>query len=350
MPIVKKLSGTADDAASYRAAAACLRGGGLVAFPTETVYGLGALALEEAAVARIFAAKGRPLADPLIVHIHDRAQIAELAQDFPPLAQRLAAAFWPGPLTMTLPKRAAVPDIVTAGGPTVALRLPADERALALLQAVAAPLAAPSANRLGRISPTRAEHVLAELGARIELLLDGGPAGYGLESTVVDLTTAPPRILRPGAITLEQLRRVAPDIALAGAGKSDETLRSPGLLPAHYAPAAELWLAHGVNAAELLAAECAKRRAAGKSVGWLALTEDAALAAAADEIAWLGSERDAGECARRLYHALRRLDESGHDCLLARALPERGIGRAINDRLRRAARGRLLPNPATLRP
>ncbi len=198
MTIVRQLLGIPRDAAVFAEAAECLRGGGLVAFPTETVYGLGALALEEKAVARIFAAKGRPAADPLIIHIHEQAQVTELVTDFPPLAGRLAAEFWPGPLTLVLPKSEAVPAIVTAGGPTVALRVPSDERARSLLLAVAAPLAAPSANRFGRISPTRAEHVLAELGGRIEMLLDGGPTGYGLESTVLDVTTAPARILRPG--------------------------------------------------------------------------------------------------------------------------------------------------------
>ena len=253
MTIVRQLLGIPRDAAVFAEAAECLRGGGLVAFPTETVYGLGALALEEKAVARIFAAKGRPAADPLIIHIHEQAQVTELVTDFPPLAGRLAAEFWPGPLTLVLPKSEAVPAIVTAGGPTVALRVPSDERSRSLLLAVAAPLAAPSANRFGRISPTRAEHVLAELGGRIEMLLDGGPTGYGLESTVLDVTTTPARILRPGALTLEELRRVDPHIQLVegdGGAEWDDTMRSPGQLPTHYAPRAALWLASGPRARE----------------------------------------------------------------------------------------------------
>ncbi len=343
MTIVRQLLGIPRDAAVFAEAAECLRGGGLVAFPTETVYGLGALALEEKAVARIFAAKGRPAADPLIIHIHEQAQVTELVTDFPPLAGLLAAEFWPGPLTLVLPKSEAVPAIVTAGGPTVALRVPSDERSRSLLLAVAAPLAAPSANRFGRISPTRAEHVLAELGGRIEMLLDGGPTGYGLESTVLDVTTTPARILRPGALTLEELRRVDPHIQLVdgdGGAEWDDTMRSPGQLPTHYAPRAALWLASGPRARELLAAECEGRRAAGQSVGWLYVEEDAELATRADESVLLGGEEDAEECARRLYHALRELDDRAVAVILARELPERGMGRAINDRLRRAARGR----------
>ena len=347
MTIVRSLLEIPRDAAVFAEAVECLRGGGLVAFPTETVYGLGALALDAGAVARIFVAKGRPSTDPLIVHIHEQAQVAELVTDFPPLAVRLAAKFWPGPLTLVLPKGEAVPAIVTADGPTVALRVPSDMRSQSLLRAVAAPLAAPSANRFGRISPTRAEHVLAELEGRIEMLLDGGPTGFGLESTVLDVTTTPARILRPGAVTLEELRHVDSHIQLAEGGggvKWDEALRSPGQLPAHYAPQAELWLAAGPQARELLAAECESRRTAGQRVGWLYVEEDAKLAARADESILLGSEEDAGACARRLYHALRKLDDSAVAIILARVLPDRGLGRAINDRLRRAARGLALPD------
>ena len=290
----------------------------------------------------------RPTVDRSINRPHPRASASGRAGDrFPPLAVRLAAKFWPGPLTLVLPKSEAVPAIVTADGPTVALRVPSDVRSQSLLRAVAAPLAAPSANRFGRISPTRAEHVLAELEGRIEMLLDGGPTGFGLESTVLDVTTTPARILRPGAVTLEELRHVDSHIQLAEGGggvKWDEALRSPGQLPAHYAPQAELWLASGPQARELLAAECESRRAAGQRVGWLYVEEDARLAARADESILLGSEEDVGACARRLYHALRKLDDSAVAIILVRELPDRGPGRAINDRLRRAARGRALPD------
>ena len=214
MTIVRQLLGIPRDVAVFAEAAECLRGGGLVAFPTETVYGLGALALEEKAVARIFAAKGRPAADPLIIHIHEQAQVTELVTDFPPLAELLAAEFWPGPLTLVLPKSEAVPAIVTAGGPTVALRVPSDERARSLLLAVAAPLAAPSANRFGRISPTRAEHVLAELRGRIEMLLDGGPDRLwsGIDGAGCDDDACPnPAAGRPHARGIAPRRPAYPD-------------------------------------------------------------------------------------------------------------------------------------------
>ncbi len=174
-------------------AAAVLRGGGLVAFPTETVYGLGALALDAAAVGRIFAAKGRPANNPVIVHIADLKQIEQVAAEWPDAAERLARRFWPGPLTLVVPRNADVPDATTAGGPTVAVRVPAHPVALALLRAVGAPVAAPSANRSAELSPTLAEHVLRGLDGRIDLVLDGGPTAGGIESTVLDMTTSPPR-------------------------------------------------------------------------------------------------------------------------------------------------------------
>ena len=175
-----------------------LRRGGLVAFPTETVYGLGANALDAEAVRHIFAAKGRPATNPVIVHVAEIARVREVVADWPPLAERLAGRFWPGPLTLVLPRHPALPALVTAGGPTVAVRVPLHPVALALLRAAVVPVAAPSANRSTRLSPTRAEHVLAGLAGRIDLLLDGGPASGGLESTVLDVTTVPPRLLRRG--------------------------------------------------------------------------------------------------------------------------------------------------------
>ncbi len=198
-----------DDPAAIARAAQLLRGGELVAFPTETVYGLGADALASAAVARIFAAKGRPADNPLIVHVADVDAARRLVRSFPPLAERAAAAWWPGPLTLVLPRdRARVPDATTAGQDTVAIRVPAHPVALALLRACGRPLAAPSANRSGRPSPTLAEHVLADLGGRVALILDGGPTLHGLESSVLDLTGPRPLLLRRGAATLEQLREL----------------------------------------------------------------------------------------------------------------------------------------------
>ncbi len=179
-------------------AAEVLRRGGLVAFPTETVYGLGANALDPNAVAGIFHAKGRPANNPVIVHVAEARDVLRVVADWPEIAERLAQRFWPGPLTLVLPKRAGVPDVVTAGGPTVAVRVPAHPVALALLRAVGVPIAAPSANRSTQLSPTRAEHVQRGLDGLIDLILDGGPTTGGLESTVLDVTTTPPRLLRPG--------------------------------------------------------------------------------------------------------------------------------------------------------
>src|SRR5581483_10612849 len=226
-----------DETAMTRAAEA-LRGGGLVAFPTETVYGLGANALDAEAVARIFAAKGRPANNPLIVHVPDVAAARELVTDWPETAERLAERFWPGPLTLALPRRETIPDIVTAGGPTVAVRVPAHPVALALFRAAGVPVAAPSANRSGYLSPTRAEHVLAGLDGRIEMVLDAGPVPGGIESTVLDLTGDPPRLLRPGLVSPAELEAVIGPIRTAEPAPTggDRPLPSPGMLSRHYAP------------------------------------------------------------------------------------------------------------------
>ncbi|HEX9370684.1 MAG TPA: L-threonylcarbamoyladenylate synthase, partial [Roseiflexaceae bacterium] len=217
-------------------AAAALRAGGLVAFPTETVYGLGANALDAVAVGRIFAAKGRPAANPVIVHVARAEEARALAADWPETAARLAARFWPGPLTLVLPRREIVPDIVTAGGPTVAIRVPAHPVALALLAEAGVPIAAPSANRSTSLSPTRAEHVLRGLDGRIEMILDGGPTAGGLESTVLDVTTAPPQLLRPGLITPAQIEAEIGTVWRSAGEAADGPARSPGLLRRHYAP------------------------------------------------------------------------------------------------------------------
>src|SRR5262249_4015308 len=223
--------------------------GGLVAFPTETVYGLGASALDAVAVGRIFAAKGRPANNPVIVHVACAEEAQALAAVWPESAARLAARFWPGPLTLVLPRCAIVPAVVTAGGPTVAIRVPAHPVALALLAEARIPIAAPSANRSTSLSPTRAEHVLRGLDGRIEMILDGGPTAGGLESTVLDVTTEPPRLLRPGLITPGQIEaevgavarpRLPRSVSERGAPASKEPARSPGLSRRHYAPTTPL--------------------------------------------------------------------------------------------------------------
>jgi len=328
-------------------AALLLREGGLVAFPTETVYGLGANALDLAAVARIFDVKGRPRFDPLIVHIADRSDLEPLVTEFPPAARQLADRFWPGPLTLVLPKAAIVPDLVTAGGPTVAVRIPDHPLALALLRAAGLPVAAPSANPFGRVSPTTAEHVREQLGDRIDLILDGGPCRVGIESTVLQLTDGRARLLRPGGVTLEEIEAVigrvtVPDPAefsrratlLPGARPMDEGmvagLASPGLLPQHYAPRTRLVLVDDSETHEV------SEVGTGRRVGLLSARpfSGTGLYQAVEVLSQTG---DLCESAANFFAALRRLDAAGLDLIIAQTFPEQGLGRALNDRLRRAA-------------
>lgn len=322
----------APDEAAIARAARCLRQGGLVAFPTETVYGLGAHALDSHAVARIFEAKGRPVNDPLIVHVADFEQIEALVSHIPATAPALAARFWPGALTLVMPRSTAVPDVVTAGLPTVAVRVPSHPVARALLAATRLPVAAPSANLFSRPSPTRASHVRDDLEGRVDIILDGGPAHVGLESTVLDLSGDVPAVLRPGAISLQALGDVLGDVRLwhTTRGAADSTaMRSPGLLSKHYAPRAPLTLyegAPGVVEARMKA-DATAATAAGRKVGVLDF----------------GAEPDSTVVASRLFATLRELDASGVDLILARGVPGLdGLGLAIQDRLRRAAAGRIV--------
>jgi L-threonylcarbamoyladenylate synthase len=333
----------APDEAGIEAAAALLRAGRLVAFPTETVYGLGGDALNPAAVAAIFAAKGRPADDPLIVHLADMADLPLVAAALPPAAEALAAAFWPGPLTLVLPRAPAVPPAVTAGGDTVAVRVPAHPLAHRLIAAAGTPVAAPSANRFGHTSPTTAQHVLADLAGRIDGLVDGGPATIGVESTVLDLTTSVPTLLRPGGVSLEDLRALLGEVAIGGHGQG--VARSPGLLDRHYAPNSPLWLVLGPPGAARawLRARALAESAAGRRVGLLIPNEDIALLTnLGADIEPLGPAAAPAVVAGRLYAALRALDGRRPDLILARDLGDHGIARAITDRLIRAAAGRLI--------
>jgi L-threonylcarbamoyladenylate synthase len=330
--------------ASIARAAALLRAGKLVAFPTETVYGLGADATNPAAVAAIFVAKERPQSDPLIVHIADLEQLASIVAETPPLALRLAERFWPGPLTLVLPRAASTPPVVTAGGPTVGVRMPASLVAQKFLRAAAVPVAAPSANRFMRTSPTTATHVLADLDGLIDCVLDGGPCAVGVESTVLDLTTAPPRILRPGGVTLEALREVAPEIAGPVAADAEAMARAPGQMERHYAPRTRLvvFAGEGARALAALRAEAEAAIARGLRVGALLPgSETPALSGLDVRIEPLGA--DLAAISRRLYAALRALDDAGLDLLLTHTYDEEGLGLALNDRLRRAAGGTLRP-------
>jgi L-threonylcarbamoyladenylate synthase len=302
-------------------AAEALRRGALVAFPTETVYGLGALAGDDRAVARLFAAKGRPRFNPLIVHVTDRAAAAPLAR-WNKLADRLAARFWPGPLTLILERADDAPlsPLVSAGGPTVGLRAPAHPVAQALLRATALPVAAPSANPAGRTSPTTADHVAAGLGERIDLIVDGGPCPVGVESTVLDVTTDPPRLLRPGGVTREALEAVIGRLAAPASDEEALQPRSPGRLPSHYAPRLPLRLdATSVAGDEaLLAFGPAPLRGAAVTVN-------------------LSPKGDLEEAAANLFAMLHALDRPGLRAIAVMPIPGRGLGEAIRDRLARAA-------------
>ena len=329
-------------------AADVIRHGGLVAFPTETVYGLGADALNPRATARIFEAKGRPTYDPLIVHLASLEDLPRVAREIPDIAYQLAEAFWPGPLTLILPKQAIVPENVTAGLPRVAVRIPAHPVACSLLEASGTPIAAPSANRFGRTSPTLARHVMADLDGRIDLVLDGGPTEIGVESTVLDVSGLQPVILRPGGISRERLEAVLGSVQMLSASlaKNMTPQVSPGLLDKHYAPRAELVLFHvqgsPAKAIEKMAALAQERIAHGELVGLLLADEDCEqFVGSAVQIFRLGSERDLEGIARNLFAGLRALDDAGVTVILARDFGEHGLGLAIRDRLHRAANRRV---------
>ena len=313
--------------ANLRRLAAALQRGGLVAMPTETVYGLAAAALDARACRAIFQAKGRPAHDPLIVHVLGLAHAEKLA-DFNEPARKLARRFWPGPLTLVLPKKSCVPDIVTAGRDTVAIRAPAHPLARRLLKLSGLPLAAPSANLFGYISPTSAAHVVDGLGGKIPSVLNGGPCRVGVESTILDLTNpSRPRILRPGAITAAALEKIlGRKIPSGHAGRARKTagLIAPGLLPQHYSPRTPLVIKSGWTKLPPNIAGIFLRRPAGP---------------VARNIFWLSQRASLAEIARNLYHTLRAADLGGHRQIWIEALPEGsgGLAAAINDRLRRAA-------------
>jgi L-threonylcarbamoyladenylate synthase len=313
-------------------AAEVLRNGGLVAFPTETVYGLGANALDGNAVARIFAAKGRPAHNPLIVHVGDAREVRRVVADWPSEADDLARRFWPGPLTLVLPRREEVPDVVTGGGPTVAVRCPSHPVARALLEATGLPLAAPSANRSNQLSPTRAEHVLRDLDGRIDLILDGGPTPGGIESTVLDLTTRPARLLRPGLLSVGELEGAIGPIARSNPpGEEGEALRSPGMLPRHYAPRTPL---------ECRAGDARQRvealQAEGQRVGWVTHRAEEVGGGLPGVVVVLPD--DPVGYAARLYEVLHDLDRAELDRIVVSQPPEGEEWLGIRDRLWRASR------------
>lgn len=328
-------------------AAEVIRRGELVAFPTETVYGLGANALDADAVAKIFAAKQRPAADPLIVHLATLDQLGEVAAELPVLAYELAEAFWPGPLTLVLRRQPIVPPNVSAGRDTVAVRMPAHPVARALCAAAGVPIAAPSANMFTRPSPTQAAHVLEDLNGRIAMVLDGGATHIGLESTVLDLTQSPPQLLRPGGAPLEALRRFLPNLTFTPRyveTHTDEAQAAPGMLLKHYSPHAELRLFVGApeRALARLVDVARSAQASGRRVGVLAPDEDSAMLADLGAFVPLGPQDDLAQIARQVFAAMRTLDAQGVDLILARGVGHAGLGLAIWDRLVRAAEGHVI--------
>jgi L-threonylcarbamoyladenylate synthase len=335
----------APDPAALVPAAECLRRGGLVAFPTETVYGLGVHALDRSAVRRLFEAKGRPANDPLIVHVDDIDRMQPLVSDVPDAARPLAARFWPGPLTIVLRRSERVPDEVTAGLSTVAIRVPAHPVARALLMAAGIPVAAPSANLFSRPSPTRASHVVDDLAGRIDLVVDGGATQVGVESTVLDLSGEVPTILRPGAVSIDMLREILPRVERRSAGApSSGAMKSPGLLERHYSPRAPLTVYDGSDSVARLVRDACASLASGHRLGIMAADEDRDALSVVERhgplatIVYLGSERDLGTVASRLYAAIRELDASGVDRILVRDFPgSDGLAVAVRDRLRRAS-------------
>ncbi|HPD06434.1 MAG TPA: L-threonylcarbamoyladenylate synthase [Candidatus Bipolaricaulis sp.] len=318
----------APDEEGIVAAAAVIRRQGIVAFPTETVYGLGADAMVARAVARVFAAKERPRFDPVIVHVASPEDVGTLWTEVPPLARRLMETFWPGPLTLVLPRQRRVPAIVTAGLPTVAVRMPDHPVALALIRAAGRPIAAPSANRFGRLSPTHHDDVLSQLAGQVDAVIAGGPTPVGIESTVVSLAEEMPVVLRPGGTPLEALREVIPELRTAPPlGPS----ASPGTLPRHYLPATPLFLLDHGPAPER--SDQVDRLAC----GFLAFREEWS---GFGRVEVLSPRGDLVEAGARFFSTLHRLDRAGLAAIVAEPVPEEGLGVAMMDRLRRAAAGR----------
>ena len=314
------------DAETIRQAAEIVRQGGIVAFPTETVYGLGADAYNPLAVARVFEVKRRPHFDPLIVHIASPAHLKKLVKDIPSSARKLTEKLWPGPLTVVLLKKENIPDIVTAGLPSLAVRMPNHPMALSLIKASKCPVAAPSANPFGYLSPTTADHVREQLNDRVDLILDGGPCQVGVESTIVSFLENKPRMLRPGGVSLEEIESIIGKVEISSIKDHPS---APGMLPRHYAPRTPIvlhWDEKHLDSYEK------------KRVGFLAFQKSAHFLKF-QRIEVLSKKGDFREAAANFFSAIRRLDAVGLDLILAETVPEAGLGRAIMDRLRRASRG-----------
>jgi len=341
--IVLKVNAHQPEPEKIQEAAKIIQKGGLVAFPTETVYGLGADALNAKAVKKIFLAKKRPTDNPLIVHIADKKDIHILAKDIPKTAEQLIDQFWPGPLTLILKKSKIVPKITVAGLNTVAIRMPRHKVALSLIKESKTPIAAPSANLAGRPSPTTAQHVLEDLNGRIEMILDAGPTLIGVESTVVDLSITPPKILRPGGIPYEKLLEILGGVELHPVVLAEKTIKilhapSPGMKHRHYAPKAELILVEGEVDAIIKKIQTLAQSYMAKNVkiGILA-TNETILNYHAHVVKSVGSREDLTTIARNLFRVLREFDEEKVDVIIAEGFPLKGLGLTIMNRLRKAS-------------
>jgi L-threonylcarbamoyladenylate synthase len=332
-------------------AGAMIRAGKIVAFPTETVYGLGADATNTEAVENIFKAKGRPSDNPLIVHIYDRAQLADLGVSRNETAAKVMDRFWPGPLTLILPiVKPVVSAKVTAGLNTLAVRLPDHPLAQNIIRASGRPVAAPSANRSGRPSPTRGEHVREDLEGRIHGILDGGATGVGLESTVIEITGNRVHVLRPGGVTAAELRSVSPHIEVIGYTEEDEipeAPKSPGTKYKHYAPQGELIVVTGSSSKRVIKeiqALARKAKDEGKKTGVLTYEEHAPMYAS-DLVIACGRLTDLSAAAKELYESLRKFDQEGIECIIAEGCSDEGIGHAVMNRLRKASGNRIVQIP-----
>jgi L-threonylcarbamoyladenylate synthase len=341
--LVLTVDSSKPDIDKIRIASRFIRRGGLVAFPTETVYGLGADALNAKAVLRVFKAKKRPLDNPPIVHVCEAEDIQTLVKNVSSEARVLMRRFWPGPLTLIFERSTIVPDVTVAGLDTIAIRMPGHNVALALIRESGCPIAAPSANLAGKPSPTCAKHVLDDLGGRIDAVLDAGPTRIGVESTVLDLTVDPPEVLRPGGTSFEVLRRVLGRVELSPVAVADTALavekaRSPGIRHKHYAPKAEMVVVEGkvsaiVDKVKELVDGYQKE---GKRVGVLA-TDETVGCYGADIVKSLGERGDLATVAKSLFRLLREFDADGVDVIVAESVPAEGLGLAVMNRLRRAA-------------
>jgi L-threonylcarbamoyladenylate synthase len=319
-----------------RQAAEIIKRGGIVAFPTETVYGLGADAFNPMAVARVFEVKRRPFFDPLIVHVANNTDLDNLVIEIPSNAKKLMDRFWPGPLTVVLLKKENVPDIVTAGLPTVAIRMPKHSMTLSLIELVGSPIVGPSANPFGYLSPTTAEHVRDQLGDQIDFILDGGSCEVGVESTIVSFFTKRPMLLRPGGVPLEEIESIIGRMELSPV--NDEKPSAPGMLPRHYAPRTPIVLDWSKKNFDSYS---------GKKIGLLVFQKPAN-DLKYDHLEVLSKKGDLREAAANLFSAVRRLDALNLDLILAESVPEVGLGRAIMDRLRRASGNQLTNSSRSL--